>query len=169
MAKYKWNPAFRGASKAKAEMVGAEIEALLEEAGGELTPGQIIKAAREPESAMHPLFEWNDTAAAQQYRLEQARLLLRSVTVSVETNDGARTVRAFVTYTPADAPEGSREVYTGVEMARADSKIADQIIERAWDELLAWKARYDKYKDVFGPVFEGIEVAREAATEAVPA
>jgi hypothetical protein len=41
---------------------------------GLLNPAGVVEwAAANPESALHRQFEWNDTAAAAQWRLDQAR------------------------------------------------------------------------------------------------
>lgn len=45
---------------------------------GMLHAGQVVDWARDnPASALHGAFEWNDTRAANEYRLEQARGLIR--------------------------------------------------------------------------------------------
>lgn len=44
---------------------------------GSLTPEAVVDDARDPESVLHPCFEWDDTKAAHQHRLNQARGLIR--------------------------------------------------------------------------------------------
>jgi hypothetical protein len=71
----------------------------IESASGGLTPEAVVRDARSAASVLHPLFEWNDARAADQWRLEQARYLIRSVIVVVEPSEPAedqRTIRAFV-------------------------------------------------------------------------
>lgn len=57
------------------------------ERSGKLTPEQVVDAARDEASPLHVYFEWRDDKAADAYRIEQARSLIRSVTVRVETTD----------------------------------------------------------------------------------
>lgn len=63
---------------------------------GEITPENVVKAAEPVDSPLHDWFEWDDKAAAHQYRLEQARQLIRIVKVTrLDENDQPVKVRAF--------------------------------------------------------------------------
>jgi hypothetical protein len=62
-----------------------ELEAIA--AGGVLHPADVVEAARNPNSAMHNQFEWDDSEAAEAYRLQQARALIRRVKVNVVRSD----------------------------------------------------------------------------------
>ena len=46
-----------------------------------ITPPMVVDAARPEQSPLHPAFEWRDDLAAEQYRLYQARSLIRTVQV----------------------------------------------------------------------------------------
>ena len=81
--------AFRQGARLKqgldANRIGEEIAALRDERSIIPAPA-VVEAARPETSAMHDHFEWDDTAAADQWRLDQARYLLRSiVTVYADT------------------------------------------------------------------------------------
>lgn len=62
-----------------------ELEAIA--VGGVIHPADVVEAARDPGSAMHRQFEWNDGEAAEAYRLQQARALIRRVKVNVVRSD----------------------------------------------------------------------------------
>ena len=51
----------------------------LESSGGRLTPNGVVEAARDAASPLHYHFEWDDSVAAEQHRLDQARRLITSV------------------------------------------------------------------------------------------
>jgi hypothetical protein len=58
----------------------------------------IVRAARDPRSIAHGLFEWNDTSAASRFRLHQAQEIVASLTVEIVTKQRKREyVRAFIT------------------------------------------------------------------------
>jgi hypothetical protein len=60
------------------------LEARIEEmvaTHGKVAPSQIVEAARDENSPLHQVFEWDDTIAAQEHRLLQARQLIRTVVV----------------------------------------------------------------------------------------
>ena len=45
---------------------------------------EVVEMAADPECPLHSYFLWDDGAAAHQYRLSQARQLIRSITIMVE-------------------------------------------------------------------------------------
>ena len=77
-----------------AEVVGAELERIDRELG-ECTPVLFEQEARDPESPLHGLLEWDDTKAAYAHRLHQARMVINSVDIIVNETDPVR-VQAFV-------------------------------------------------------------------------
>jgi hypothetical protein len=56
----------------------------LESKQGKLTPQQVLEAARDEESPLHRFFEWDDSTAAEAYRVEQARDLIKKVKVIIQ-------------------------------------------------------------------------------------
>ncbi len=56
-------------------------------ADGEITPDAVVTAASDPENDLHSYFDWDDSSAATKYRIDQARKLICSVTVVIETTD----------------------------------------------------------------------------------
>src|SRR5262245_27290044 len=66
----------------QAEVVEEALAEISDERGF-LTPRAVVEAARPEGSTLHPYFLWDDQAAAEEYRLAQARHLVRSVTVRV--------------------------------------------------------------------------------------
>lgn len=126
-----------GASK-DAKMVGEHIEMLRKKFKGELTPEDILADAQHDNSPLHSFFEWDDSAAAQQYRLQQARGLIRAV-VAVYVSDDRPAVRqkAYV-----HVPERGAPHYRETTHAMSQTKTRALVLDRAWNELKAWKARY---------------------------
>lgn len=68
----------------------AELKAL-EDRRGRLTAEQVVEAARPDGSALHGCFEWDDSKAAESYRIEQARELIRRVKIEVTIEE--RTIK----------------------------------------------------------------------------
>ena len=52
------------------------LSALAEAHGGKLDPETVVDVARDPDHPLHSHFEWDDSKAAHQYRLGQARALI---------------------------------------------------------------------------------------------
>lgn len=65
--------------------------------GGLLTPHALVEDARDPESPGHSHFEWRDDAAAEAWRVEQARKLIRTIRIEYKPTPRSepRSVRAY--------------------------------------------------------------------------
>lgn len=76
--RYEWaNPFFAG--KADADEVGQALAPL--QRSGELEPSRVVSLARDPDSVLHPLFEWDDTKAAAKHRRQQASNVIRAIRI----------------------------------------------------------------------------------------
>jgi ribosomal protein L18 len=74
---------------------------------GPLTARRVLDAARDDASPLHPAFKWDDVDAAEEYRLMQARQLVRSVQV-VRPNQPPRSV--YVHVSAQDEDEGDYRI-----------------------------------------------------------
>lgn len=57
----------------------AALDAIAKKHGGVLRPKDVVKVAADPEHILHDIFEWDDSKAAYQHRLSQARDFIASV------------------------------------------------------------------------------------------
>lgn len=74
----------------------ASLNALFEANGGEASKEQVLEAARDKKSALHPYFEWDDRKAGEAYRLAQASELIASVKVQYTVNEQLIKVPKYV-------------------------------------------------------------------------
>jgi hypothetical protein len=129
---------------------------VLENLGEHVTPEQVVDAARPAKSPIHSMFEWNDTAAAEQHRLWQARQHISHLEIVVRTESGDLETRAYhsvVIVTGDDKQRG----YSHMVDIRKSTDLSDQVIAKAFRELEGWKERYAEYKSLFGSVFAAID------------
>ena len=76
-----------------AQVIGEHLVHLREAYDG-LTAAVVVKDAQNLKAPTHTAFEWNDTRAAKEYRLEQARGLLRAMVVVMSApDDGEKKTR----------------------------------------------------------------------------
>jgi len=67
-----------GIIKVDAQKVGKELESL----GGNLTASKVLDfAKKKKKSELHKHFEWDDAVAGEKYRLQQAREVIRFLTI----------------------------------------------------------------------------------------
>lgn len=137
--------------------VRRELETIRVNSGGVLTEEAVIKAARNEKHPLHSRFTWDDTEAAIQWRLEQARDLIRSVYVTIEdSKQKGISVRAYASL-PSDR-EGNGG-YRAISDVMRDSNLRTELLVCALAELEAFKLRYKHFVELV-PVFAAIETVR---------
>lgn len=142
--KYKW--ALGARMKSKAQPCGERIEALTLE-HGKVTPLIVVEAARDQQSPLHGEFEWHDRRAAEAYRCDQARKILRSL-VTVEISGVAldTPTRAFVCVTGHDEDGDATGLeYQCVSTVVRNSDELAEVVMRARKELSDWSKRYERF------------------------
>ena len=77
---------------------------LAEDNGGVITVDDVLDHASDETSPLHRHFEWDDSAAAREYRRWQARALIAKCRITMEYRDDTE-VRAFVSL-PSDRSTG---------------------------------------------------------------
>jgi hypothetical protein len=77
---YKWREGSR--AKVAADVAGAALERLRRE-DGTIKAERVVDIARPDESPLHPAMTWDDTEAAERFRLFEARVLIRNLVVVV--------------------------------------------------------------------------------------
>lgn len=132
---------FQSGANKDAKLVGEHIEMLRQKFKGELTPEDVLADARHDNSPLHSFFEWDNSAAAEQHRLGQARGLIRAV-VAVYTRDDKPAIRqrAYI-----HVPEGRTSHYREASHAMSQRSTREAILKQALAELQQWKR---KYKDL---------------------
>lgn len=143
---------FQAGKHPDANVVGAHIEMLREKFKGELTPGDVVDDARNDNSPLHSFFEWDDTEAARQHRLKQARGLIRSVVAIYTSPDKpAQRMRAYVHIPQVGAPH-----YREVTHAMSIKNTRDIVLNQALRELNEFKRKYAHLKE-FAKVVDVID------------
>ena len=108
--------------------------------GGILTPAAVVDDARPEDAPLHSHFEWDDTVAGEQYRMVQARQLIRSVKVTVQPQPDASPVQVRVFHNVAD--EDKPREYVPLRVLMGNPESAKRVLARAWDEWLQLKRKY---------------------------
>lgn len=143
-----------------AQAAGERLEQL-EQEHGKVTPRIVLDDSRAEDALLHPCFEWDDAAAAELYREEQARFLIRNLTVRVEQEEQpaqpaqpAQKVRAFVSVTQAD-----ERAFVGIQRALSEADARSQVLLEAKRAMQSFREKYRGLVELTGVI---------AAIEAVP-
>lgn len=133
-----------GLYKVSADVAGEVCEQLQNSEAG-LSPATLLEASRSESAPLHGEFEWNDSEAAEKYRLHQAAGLIRNLTIVTKQNDGSRVAdRAFVV-TP-----GGESRYTALSHALSRQDLRDALLESARRDAKCYIAKYKRLTETAG-------------------
>ena len=126
----KWR--INGIYKADAEIVGREIRSL----GDSVTAEMILDKARDENTELHKCFEWDDSVAAEKYRINQAGGIIRNLVIQVSDDPGEeRTIRVL-------HKANEEHVYKPVGAIVRNINEYANLLERAKMELSSFKKKY---------------------------
>lgn len=129
--------------KGDAQAAGETLEHLRTNHGGLLTAELVVEQARQQSSPLHGYFEWDDTEAAHQYRLEQARHLIRHIVVREAETAAPR--KAYVQVQVKDV-----RAYTDTVEALQDEGLRLYVLNQAKRDLESFARRYGELEELAG-------------------
>lgn len=131
--------------------IAAELDQIRKAHGGLLLPAEVVEFARNPETALHGRFTWEDSEAARRYRLMEAREVIR-VHVTV-IGDDPNPVRAFVSLSD-DRENGGG--YRAIEDVVNSPERHAQLLADALDDLRIVRRKYERL-NALKPVWQALE------------
>lgn len=148
-------------SDTQAKILAAEFQRIEKNAGA-LTPELLVDRARPPDSPIHNLFDWDDARAAESWRLSQARVLIASVCVSIQTRTEEKIqVKVTRAWQHVNAHDDERRfegsAYINLGRAMRDQRYRQQILERAKESARSWMRTYHLIRDLMPMSFEALE------------
>lgn len=102
-----WLPGFETMFRADPQLVAQEIVSIGEKA----TPNQILDKARDPGSELHKCFEWDDSIAAEKYRLFQARKVVCHLVIRETIQDKKPPIRFMLQTKNGDGYQPTQIIY----------------------------------------------------------
>lgn len=173
IVKEKWSPNLRVATKSgvcvnsviDASQFSQVIRELHQEIG-QCDPINLVDASRPGEAECHPLFEWDDSLAAERYREEQARHALRCHVVVYRnpSTEADQEVRTFVSVRRDD----NTRTYQETLIAMKNQEDRDRILNRCLAELCQMRRRWQQFSsiaDVVTSIDEVIDDVRAKLAE----
>lgn len=166
---YKWRDGARMAIAP--EVAGREFERIAKR-DMEIVPETVVEESRAQNSPLHSWFEWDDSIAAQEHRMNQARKLIRTLEIVYVRNDIEEPlppVRAYVSvmdepeyemYAPNKPKQSSTRHYRPILKVMTNEDLRDQYRRQAFDTLCNWRDRYRDIED-FARIFEEIDTLKE--------
>lgn len=166
--KYEWN---KGARISIApEVAGREFERIAKR-DQEVTPATVVRESTDPTAPLHSWFEWDDSAAAEEHRISQARQLIRTLHVVYVRNDTEEPlppVRAYVSVIDKppldmDVRQPTTRSYQPIAKVVSSEDLRDQYRRQAFSTLCLWRDRYQDIEE-FTRIFREIDTLKERYT-----
>ena len=148
----------KNAKDADPETIGVALEQIAKKNGDQLQPRTVVDEARDPTNPLHKHFEWEDGVAAEAYRVQQARALIRIVLVADDTKPEAPPTRAF--FAINDEKEGYS--YRPVAQVVSSVEMRLSLLKSARRDLRAFRERYRSIKELCDPLEELFDLLDQA-------
>lgn len=150
--------------KVSAQVVGETFEKIID-SGVQLTAQSFLDESRPEESPTHALFEWDDSIAAEKYRLHQSKCVIlqvecteevienpdSEVTVSVveesKRQEEAKKFRYAVVNVNPKKP-GQIGNFVPIQKALADQEMRSQVLKNAISALRSIERRYNTLEEL---------------------
>lgn len=116
-------------------------------------PRALLEAAKSPDNPLHDYFTWDDSEAAERYRLAQAGTLFRRVKLQIVRADPERrevafeTVRA-VTSVPSDRSKTDSASYGRTTSVMNDEDRRASVLRGIVRDLIALRRKYATYSEL---------------------
>lgn len=166
--KYEYSASESGIlSHAQAVIVGKELTKI-EKQYGCIQPKTVWKKARSASSGLHSFFVWDVNRAAESHWLDQARRLIRSVTIIPIQKEPMKEgiVRAFVNVSSNDKERRFKgRAYISMPRALSDPEYTQQLLQDALNEANQFRMKYEHLK-ALSKIIKAIEVTVAELEEA---
>ena len=124
--------------------------------GGLLRPQAVVDAARDKDSPLHGAFCWDDTEAAQRYRIIQAQALIRSFRVTVNECGKKYDAPVFVGISTDRSGGAEDNPYRFAADVAKDVDLCAVAEHDALEQLRALRNRYEYLKRL-GDIWAAID------------
>lgn len=143
-----WKPGFEGLFKADAQRVAEEIASIGEKA----TPYQILDKARDQSTELHKCFEWDDSVAAEKYRLHQARQVVCRLVIKETIKENKPPIRFMFQTKNGDGYQPTKIIYR-------DPDKYQELLQSVLRELQAIRNKHSnlsELEEVFSAIDEAV-------------
>ena len=139
-----------------------ELEQIRESNDGILYPQSVVDFARNEDTDLHDKFEWDDTVAGENYRVWQARKIIRAVAILIPRQN--EPIQAYVSMV-ADRYQGEeKQEKVGGYRCMVDVLSTPDLRERLLSEALAefemWERKYQVITEL-ADIFAAAKTAKQ--------
>lgn len=150
---YKWRDGF--SYQTSAEVVGGVVEQI-EARDGEITKEAFLEESRPEEAPTHQMFEWDDSVAAEAYRLEQSRHIINCLQIVIEDDNEEKTSVPAVLNIASDR----KAVYQNIVTVLSNEESRDLVLnrlQREVDQLIERNKHIEGFADILRAALNKLE------------
>jgi len=129
-----------GIFHADAQTVAEEILSI----GDEASAAQILDKARDEATELHKCFEWDDSAAAEKYRLVQARNITANLVIRRTEEEVMEDKPEIRLFHKTESSSGYKPIQV---IVKNEDEYAN-LLKRAYAELHSFKVKYQNLKEL---------------------
>ena len=144
-------PSCKGLS---AEQAALELETIRKKYG-DLKPQYVVAESKKKGSYLHDYFEWDNKKAADKWRIEQARWLLRNINVEIIHNEVSAKVRAFV---HVREEKKLPRNYVPIQEAIINDQAYQDLLEQSKEDMENFISTYSQITELNGVKAEMLKV-----------
>ena len=123
-------------NKETAQIYGTKIADMMRKKDDKITAMDLLNEAEKANSVFHNHFIWDDTKAAVEYRLQQARYILRVIVQEVIIDGEPEEVRAFLTVkNPKKNVNTSEHIYVTLDTAMTNESYRQELLSKIITQL----------------------------------
>lgn len=120
------------------------IEDIKRKRGG-ITSQLLVIEASKKDSPLHDCFEWDETKAAGQWRIEQGRLLLKNLIVAVIEDEEEEPIYVRCFISPIEVEEKGGTSYLTIKEICNDEELNEAYLRQLKNELHAFVVKIENY------------------------
>ena len=128
-----------------AKIAGQEL-LRIEQKHGSIKPADVVMESRPNTATLHAFFTWNNSEAADQWREDEARQIIRSVRIITEPempHAEQPAIRCFVSVTASENEQRFEgQGYITTTRAFKSDAYREQVLSAAKAEILTWQRKY---------------------------
>lgn len=143
-----------------AHMVHGVFEKIRKSHDGHLKPEDIVSEATSKRSKLHKAFNWDDADAANEFRKDQARSMIRSLVV-YRREAPKEPMRLYEVTREPTKDDPVRQVYATIEDICADPEKRAELFQTVLNDLVRCRRKYAQLRE-FASVFRAIDELLEA-------
>jgi hypothetical protein len=142
---YSW---FKGYfASVDANVVGAICEKI-EDRDGAVTRDALLEEAKDPDSPIHGLLEWNNDIAANNWRLDTCRKIITDLRVVVNVEGPDEEPKVLSAYVQIEREDTTHKaIYANVVDALTDEESRASILKRMYRDMQSFVDRYKLYDE----------------------